>query len=122
MEQVRENLGVASRKTPMTMKQQEHMDARLGRIQRRAKEFCTACGYCMPCEHGVDIHANFGLYNQARLFGRTAWARQEYAALRKRPDGDRSAGVCKQCGACEPKCPQNVPIISQLRKVTDTLG
>ena len=32
------------------------------------------------------------------------------------------AEECAQCGECEPKCPQNIPIIDQLEEVADTLG
>ena len=122
LEQVAENVAIAGRKAPMTDKQQQRMLARLARIDTESRQFCTACGYCMPCEHGVDIPANFRLLNQVKFFGRLDWARRQYRALAKHRDGDRSAEACKRCGACEPKCPNNVPIRDQLQQVAATLG
>jgi len=120
--QVAENVAVASRKTPLTEKQQQRMLQRLEQIDRQAREFCTACGYCMPCKHGVDIPGNFQLLNQVRFFGRLQWARERYGQLAKHKEGDRSAGACKRCGECLPKCPNKVPIIDQLQEVAATLG
>jgi len=122
LEQVRENVAVASLTTPMTPGQQQNMSDRLANIEREARKFCTACGYCTPCEHGVDIPGNFRLINQVRFFGRRQWARQQYESLRRHKDGDRSAAGCQRCGACEPKCPNDVPIIEQLQEVDGTLG
>ncbi|MDR1035144.1 MAG: aldo/keto reductase, partial [Deltaproteobacteria bacterium] len=33
-------------------------------FESRIKVDCTACGYCMPCEEGVDIPLNLSFYNQ----------------------------------------------------------
>ena len=76
----------------------------------------------MPCEHGVSIPGNFRLFNQARLFGLVEQAKGRYAGLRNHRDGDRSAEACKRCGACEPKCPINVPIMTQLEEAARMLG
>jgi len=120
-DQVEENVAIASRRIAMTPKQRQHMRSRLARIEKEAKEFCTACGYCMPCKQGVDIPGNFALLNQVRFFGRLEWAKQQYARLGKHKEGDQSASACKRCGACLPKCPNKVPIIEQLQEVVRTL-
>ncbi len=122
LEQVEENVAVANRKTALTANQQKHIRDRLGKIEKAAQKFCTACGYCMPCEHGVDIPGNFGLLNQVRFFGRLEWAKQQYANLKKHQEGDKSAEACKRCGLCEPKCPNIVPIIEQLQEVVSKLA
>jgi predicted aldo/keto reductase-like oxidoreductase len=82
------------------------------------ERFCTACGYCMDCPQGVDIPANFRLQNYARVYGLRDWAREQY---RKMEPGKR-ADACAECGACEPKCPNKLPIISQLKEVAGDLG
>ena len=43
--------------------------------------YCTGCGYCMPCPHGVDIPGNFLLMNYARVYGMVAYAKEQYTAL-----------------------------------------
>ena len=120
--QLAENVALAGRKTAMTVAQQKTMRRKLDELEQAAAEFCTACGYCMPCEQGVDIPGNFSLLNQAALFGREAWARQQYARLQNHRDGDKSAAACQQCGECVPKCPHNVPIIEQLEQVATALS
>lgn len=122
LEQLEENVAIASRKVMITEKQRQRFLERLERIEREAKEFCTACGYCMPCKHGVDIPQNFRLFNQVRFFGRLEWAQKQYQRLKNDEQGNRSAEACKRCGACLPKCPNKVPIIEQLQQVAATLA
>lgn len=121
-EQLEENVAIASRKTQMTAKQSAAMRKRLRKIKKAAAQFCTLCGYCMPCEHGVDIPGNFNLFNRVKFFGQEQWARHVYAGLERHRDGDRSARACQQCGDCLPKCPNNVPIIDQLQQVAAMLS
>lgn len=120
--QVEENAAVADMKVLMTDDERHGLAEKLVDIERVSKEFCTACGYCMPCEHGVDIPANFRLRNQAKFFGRVDWAREQYARLKEHKEGDKSAEACTRCGSCEPKCPNNVPIMNQLVEVADSLA
>ena len=122
LEQVTENVALARRRLPMTAKQAAKFRGKLEEIEKAASAFCTACGYCMPCEHGVDIPGNFGLMNQVRFFGRTEYAREQFANLKKHRDGNKSAEACTQCGSCVPKCPHNVPIIEQLQEAIATIG
>ena len=121
-EQLDQNVAIASRKTQMTATQAAAMRKRLRRIKKAAAQFCTLCGYCMPCEHGVDIPGNFNLFNRVKFFGQEQWARRVYAGLERHRDGDRSARACQQCGTCLSKCPNNVPIMEQLQQVAAMLS
>jgi predicted aldo/keto reductase-like oxidoreductase len=82
------------------------------------ERFCTACGYCMDCPTGVDIPANFRLQNYARVYGLHDWAREQYSKM----EPGKRADACAECGACEPKCPNKLPIISQLKEAAADLG
>ncbi len=44
----------------------------------------------------------------------------QYRTFRRKPE--KQACNCQRCGACEPKCPQNIEIIRQLEEVSDSLG
>jgi predicted aldo/keto reductase-like oxidoreductase len=94
------------------------MDAILDEFRALGDRFCTACGYCVPCPQGIDIPGNFGLVNNARVYGLTGWAKGQYANLA----AEKRADACTQCGECEPKCPNALPIRRQLAEVAETLG
>jgi len=88
--------------------------------KRRLSElYCTGCGYCMPCPNGVEIPRNFDLMNLHRIYGLTEAAKERYGRLVARKT---SAGECLECGECEPKCPQHISIIDQLKEVVEVLG
>ncbi len=94
------------------------MDTILDDFQSLGDAFCTLCGYCKDCPQGVDIPGNFKIFNMAKVYGLHDWARSRYAAM----DKDKRADACVQCGECEPKCPNNLPIMSQLKEVAHTFG
>jgi len=121
-EQVDQNVAIAARKNFLTDRQRRQMHERIAAIKKETAAFCTGCGYCMPCPHGVDIPQNFAQYNLAHYFGLLGPARQGFRHLREAPQGDRSALACKRCGKCLPKCPNNVPIIDQLVLTAELLG
>ena len=112
LEQVEENAATASRPDALTATELEA----IGRLEEQNREllglYCTGCGYCMPCTHGVDIPGNFRAMNTLKVNGLVGLARQTYKRL-----GDAAAAHCKQCGACEGKCPQDIDIPLRLEEV-----
>lgn len=90
--------------------------------RRLMKAGCTGCRYCMPCPAGVNIPECFESYNRYYMFGDKAGARmfylaRMYGALNATP---ALASMCKNCGQCEAKCPQQLPIQSLLADVVQT--
>lgn len=127
VEMVEENVRTASREDPMSPEERARVEQALDEAQRFAQLYCTGCGYCMPCPHGVDIPGNFQLMNYHRVYGLTEHARSRYAHKpREREEGDERArlyaGACIECGECEPKCPQGIPIIRQLKETHEALS
>ena len=86
-------------------------------LLERTKVNCTACGYCMPCPHGVDIPGCFSYYNDKYLMNPRS-AKFEYirnlGGLAAHPS---NASLCQRCGKCEPHCPQHIEIIKELAQV-----
>lgn len=82
--------------------------------RRRMKIECTTCGYCAPCPNGVSIPEVFAAYNSSTMFDA-----REVAAVGYRLwvcAGGHGADACLQCGECEPKCPQRIPIVEKLQE------
>ena len=76
-------------------------------------KFCTSCRYCMDCPSGVDIPRHMQIWNTWKTWGLEDWARQEVANI---PE-NQSATLCDECGACEEKCPNDLPVREHLKEV-----
>jgi hypothetical protein len=80
---------------------------------------CTKCGYCMPCPNEVDIPGNFELYNDGYIYDDVQTSRRTYERFMGKK---QRASWCKQCGECEKKCPQKLPIMTLMPEVHSVLG
>ena len=118
LEMLEENVATVNAFAGANADDHARANAILDEFAALGEQFCTACGYCMDCPHGVDIPGNFRLYNYAKLYGLTEWARSQYEAM----EAQTRAGACTECGECEPKCPNSLPIVEQLKAVVQTLS
>ena len=119
MEQVEENLRTTADASGLSEQDKLAIDGHLAKLSKMADLYCTGCRYCMPCEQGVNIPAVFEQYNLGRVYGLWAPAKQAYAGLLKQ---DKAVVMCTECGACEEKCPQDIPIRAQLKEAHGALG
>ncbi len=121
MEMVEENTAVASIEESLSQEELRRIEHILEENRRLADLYCTGCNYCMPCPNGVDIPANFSLMNYYQVYGLKDLAKNRYASMGAK-DPAKLAEECVKCGACEPKCPQRIPIPEKLQIVAKTLG
>ena len=89
-------------------------------IRSREKVGCTACRYCMPCPHGVDIPGNFHCYNLMSIDGAFEGLRNFFQSMCLR-DEPGFASQCVACGRCMAHCPQHIDIIGELKKADKAL-
>ena len=119
---IRENLRTADEALPNSLSEKE-----LEIVERAAETYrglmkagCTGCRYCMPCPAGVDIPSCFELHNGAHIFGDKQIAKVFYL-LRQGGLGESGepsfASQCVECGECEEKCPQDLPVSDLLKEV-----
>ena len=119
MEQVQQNIESASRSGVGRLAEDEA--SLVARIQQAYRQFspipCSKCGYCLPCPNGVSIPVNFELFNNATVFqgNSVTLCRNLYYFL---PETER-ASACQECGVCEEKCPQGIPIVETLKRVRE---
>lgn len=112
-EEVEQNTAAVADASPLT-------DGELERVEALRRElgtsFCRRCGYCAPCTAGIDIPNNFVFHGYLSRYGLADWARGRYGALAAH------ASDCVECGACEERCPYQLPIREMLKKVAADFG
>ena len=77
---------------------------------------CTMCGYCSGCPEGLRIDQIMGVYNNYVLSGGdvSSFNEQKEMFLKKNPIEEVQ---CQQCGQCESKCTQHLPIIKRIANI-----
>ncbi len=122
-EMVDQNCTTASDSNPYGPEEWQQALKRADELKRLSDLYCTGCGYCTPCPNDVNIPENFRLMNLHQVWEQTSVARKNYAKLgqegwyiRGKPAKD-----CLLCGECEPKCPQKIPIMEQLKATAEAL-
>ena len=124
-EQVLQNVAYADSGLPDSLSEEElnlfgEVEAE---YKKRIEVHCTGCRYCMPCSSNVSIPECFEFYNQSCMYDAKDVARINYSFLGGMLSGTPEfASQCKECGDCEEKCPQGIPIIEELKKVAAYFG
>jgi len=93
-------------------------------LEKRITIPCTGCKYCVPCPHGVSIPECFEFYTRGHMYEDEEQTRQIYSMfLGGFFDGTpHYASLCQECGECEEKCPQSLPIRDHLKEVGEYFG
>jgi predicted aldo/keto reductase-like oxidoreductase len=121
--QLEENAKIAGDNSPLSETELAQIDAMMQENERLAGLYCTGCKYCMPCPQGIDIPAVFTIMNYHRIYKITGYARNNYALIGRVPWMQyKNAAACVDCGVCEQKCPQSLPIRAQLKETHKTLA
>ncbi|MBC7218185.1 MAG: aldo/keto reductase [Candidatus Caldatribacterium sp.] len=116
MEELEENLRTASLAHEGCLREEElrALEEVRALLKGTAPIPCTTCHYCLPCPQGVAIPTLFGLYNQVFQFGDHEGAKRTYFGFLKESE---RPGNCTECGLCEERCPQHIPIREWLQRV-----
>lgn len=123
LEMVEENCATASHEEPLSPDEREKVLQMVSENERFSELYCTGCNYCLPCPQGVGIPMAFAAMNLHKIWGLTDVAKQHYSNLGpENKEGYLQADACIECGVCEPKCPQNIQIIDQLKETHAALS
>jgi len=113
LQQVAENIASVSSASLLSRNDIEKLDQISENQKKLLNLYCTGCGYCLPCPNKVNIPGIFRLYNLAQVYGLTKKAKKDYLAL----NPEERASRCLECGKCEKKCPQKIPVREKLKQV-----
>jgi len=120
MSQLEENIEIANDAEPGMFSQEEDnvIESVVKEFNSTNKILCTGCNYCMPCSHNVNIPACFSSYNILSTVGFISGMQMYVTSTGSmNPEKKYAASNCTECGNCEKKCPQNIPIIQSLKMV-----
>jgi len=78
---------------------------------------CTYCGHCQPCPKSIDIAMVNKLLDLATMQSEVPVSLKEhYLQL------DATGSDCVKCGACEKRCPFQVPVTQRMEKAVRIFG
>ena len=120
LEQVKDNTGFMENFKPLT---EEEI-----RLTRRVAEIinaqiavpCTGCSYCTEgCPMNIPIPKYFSLYNEDMRedLAQKGWT-VNFSNYGNLAESFGKAADCIACGQCEGVCPQHLPIIDLMKKVS----
>ena len=119
MENVKENVKIADEgiTNSLTSNEKNLIEEVREVYKERIHAGCTACGYCIPCPEGVDIPLNLNLLNDVYVYQNMEKPTGNYKFLTAK---NASASFCSDCGECEEKCTQKIPIRKYLKEARET--
>ena len=115
---VTDNISIANSKNiKLTAKEIKNTEEIIKVFKEKTDIICTNCKYCEPCPSEVAISFIFQSLIYSQVYGDEERGKLYYSKIGEEnwPPG-KQADACTECGECEPKCPQKIPIIEQLKK------
>ena len=115
------NVQVANDNTPMTKEEWNQITNSMQELKKFSDLYCTGCNYCQPCPQKINIPRIFSSFTMHNVYGLNDVAKNEYNHYINHPDDGNTPDQCTDCGLCEEKCPQNLKIRSELKRVHEIL-
>lgn len=112
-QEAQQNIAAVTDTSPLSAQEREKIQAIR---QSLGTQFCRRCNYCAPCSAGISIYSMFLMEGYHNRYGLQDWAIARYKGF------DKKASDCIGCGACEQRCPYNLPIRKMLKKVEELFG
>jgi len=111
--EVLENRAAIENTAPLSAEEEEKVE----KIRKQlGNQFCRRCNYCAPCTVGISIPNVFLFAGYLERYDLADWAKNRYSTLAVK------ASACVECGACETRCPYNLPIREMLKKCASEFG
>jgi predicted aldo/keto reductase-like oxidoreductase len=123
MEQLKDNTDYMADLKPLTTDELEIIKKAVDILNSNIAIPCTGCAYCVDgCPMKINIPKCFSLLNaDLQEIKEKGWTPQgEYYDRMTQTSG--KASDCIACGQCEGICPQHLPIIKNLKQVSEHFG
>lgn len=113
LKEIEQNMAAVENKAPLSEEELKAMDDIRSQL---GSNFCRRCNYCAPCTVGISIPNVFLFQGYLDRYGLGDWAKDRYSSMAVK------ASACIECGACEPRCPYNLPIRAMLKDAAKKFG
>ena len=90
----------------------------VGKLLDTNEERCTACGYCAPCPQNINVGAALSYYN---LYKYMHLESAKKAFNSKQWEDGLKLDKCVQCGICEKRCPNHLPVMKIIKDAQNLL-
>ena len=111
--EIAQNVSATSDTSPLSAEEKE----KIAKIKDDlGTNFCRRCNYCQPCTAGINISGVFLFEGYYSRYDLKDWALSRYSSMPK------TASDCIECGACETRCPYNLPIRAMLKRAAEVMG
>ena len=121
LEQVKDNVSFMENFRPLTEEEMQLTHRAAEIINAQIAVPCTGCSYCTEgCPMNIPIPKYFSLYNENMRedMARKGWT-VNYSNYGNLAKNFGRAADCIACGQCESVCPQHLPIIDLMKKVSE---
>jgi predicted aldo/keto reductase-like oxidoreductase len=116
LEQMRDNIATFTDFKPLSHDERAVIARVVTEIEKVPIIPCTSCAYCLNgCPETIAIPGIFETMNDLTLYGNKGGANFGYFWQTK-GHNRQGASACIECGSCEEVCPQQIPIINELRR------
>ena len=106
--ELQQNLAAVADTAPLSLEEKQKINQIRSTL---GTQFCRRCNYCAPCPMGIGIPGIFVLEGYFSRYNLQDWAMTRYNGTPVK------ASACIGCGACEARCPYQLPIRKMLKNV-----
>ena len=110
--ELQQNLAAVADTTPLSLEEKQKINRLRSTL---GTEISRRCNYCAPCPMGIGIPGIFVLEGYFSRYNLQDWAMTRYNGTPVK------ASACIGCGACEARCPYQLPIRKMLKNVVNLM-